>query len=233
MMTSSSEVHVSRHVLRGDSAAAATGLATPELRTGAWTRLGGDRVLGDQVTEQTLSSLAETTRSAARSQGYAVGWAQGRREATESARLLAEETERRQAADEARREAEHRAAVAALEAAAADLHRTFAAACEQVETRATELAFEITRELVGHEMSVSDSAGEHVVRRAVAALPDTDVARLRVHPDLVPALTGIGSHVSVIPDASLAPGDVLVEAEHHVVDLRLSSAIDRLREALA
>ena len=62
----------------GSSASSATGLATPELRSGDWTRLGGATVLGDAVTERTLSSLAESTRAAARAQGYAEGWAQGR-----------------------------------------------------------------------------------------------------------------------------------------------------------
>lgn len=231
-MSSSTDAR-DRRVVRGDSAAAATGLATPELRSGAWTRLGGDRVLGDQVTEQTLSSLAETTRQAAQSQGYAIGWAQGRREAAEAARLLAEETEQRRAAEDARREAEHRAAIAALEAATAAVQQTFADACAQVETQATNLAFEITRELVGRELRDGDAAGEQLVRRALAVLPETGFARLRVHPDLAPQLREVDGTATVVADPALAPGDILVEADHHVVDLRLSTALDRLREALA
>src|SRR4051794_29241221 len=66
-------------------------LATPELRTGVWTRFGDSNVLGDAVTEETLSTLAESTRTAARSQGYAVGWAEGQRAAREQARIEAEE----------------------------------------------------------------------------------------------------------------------------------------------
>ena len=42
-----------------------TPLATPELRTGVWTRFGGTSVLGDAITEETLSALAESTRNAA------------------------------------------------------------------------------------------------------------------------------------------------------------------------
>ena len=51
----------------------------PDLRTGVWTRLGDDRVLGDAVTEAVLGALAERTRDAAQAQGYAVGWAEGQR----------------------------------------------------------------------------------------------------------------------------------------------------------
>lgn len=227
-MSSSSEARV----VRGVSAAAATGLATPDLRAGAWTRLGGERVLGDAVTEQTLSSLAESTRAAARSQGYAVGWAQGRREATESARLVAEEADRRRTAEEARREAEHRAVVAALEAATAELHGVLAAACTRVEDRASELALELTRELVGHELAVSDAPGEHVVRRALTLLPDRGVARLRLHPDVAATVTGLPTTVTVVADPVLGLGDALVETDEHVVDLRIGSALDRLREVL-
>jgi len=227
-MSSSSEARV----VRLGSATSVTGLTTPELRTGAWTRLGGDRVLGDAVTEQTLASLAESTRAAARSQGYAVGWAQGRREATESARLAADEAEQRRVTEEARREAEHRTVVAALEAATAELTRALGAVCEHVEEQATSLALDLTRELVGHEITHGGAAGQHVVRRALALAPDRAVARLRLHPDVAATVTGTGDAVTVVADPALGLGDALVETDEQVVDLRVSTALDRLRGVL-
>src|SRR3712207_5437512 len=84
-------------------------LPTPELRTGSWTRLGSSSVLGDAVTEHTLSGLAEQAQAAARAQGYATGWAQGRR----AAEARAEEESRQVAAErlleDQRRADEHRA----------------------------------------------------------------------------------------------------------------------------
>lgn len=230
-MSSSSEARV----FRGGSGASVTGLTTPELRTGAWTRLGGDRVLGDAVTEQTLASLADSTRDAARSQGYAVGWAQGRREATESARLVADEAGRARVAEEARREAEHRTVVAALEAAAAELTRAVAAVCEHVEEQATSLALDLTRELVGHEVTHGGAAGQHVVRRALALAPDRAVARLRLHPDVAATVTvsaETAAAVTVVADPTLGLGDAVVETDEQVVDLRVATALDRLREVL-
>ena len=53
-------------VLRGEQAAAVGLLSTPELRTGTWTRFGGERGLGDPVTEEVLSGLAETDRKSTR-----------------------------------------------------------------------------------------------------------------------------------------------------------------------
>uniref|UniRef100_UPI001E558557 hypothetical protein n=1 Tax=Nocardioides sp. Leaf374 TaxID=2876560 RepID=UPI001E558557 len=59
-MSSSTEA-----LLRGAPAEAATVAATPELRDGSWTRLGGSSVLGDLVTEQALAGLAESNLSLA------------------------------------------------------------------------------------------------------------------------------------------------------------------------
>ncbi len=71
----------STDLLRGQEAADASALPTPELRDGSWTRFGNGTVLGDAVTEQVLAGLATNARRAASAQGYAVGWADGRREA--------------------------------------------------------------------------------------------------------------------------------------------------------
>src|SRR5688572_17219799 len=60
-------------------------LPTPELRTGHWTRLGSESVLGDLVTESVLGDIADRVRAAATAEGYAVGWAQGRRDAAAAA----------------------------------------------------------------------------------------------------------------------------------------------------
>ena len=71
--------------MSSSSSTAFTPLETPELRSGTWTRFGDRAVLGDAVTETALAALADSSRAVARSQGYAVGWAQGRREAAAEA----------------------------------------------------------------------------------------------------------------------------------------------------
>jgi len=211
-------------------------LATPELRTGEWTRFGSSRVLGDAVTEEILSTLAETARAAARSQGYAVGWADGQRAAREAAGLDAEAADVARAAAEDERRSEHRAAVAALELAAARLHDAVAGLSATVEEHATGLAWELTRELVGHELR--SVTGPDVVRRALQLTPTEPVARLHVHPDHLADLTAADlaeladRGVSVIGDPTVAWGDALAECDEHVVDLRVSTAMERVRESL-
>ncbi|GAB6986966.1 FliH/SctL family protein [Nocardioides pyridinolyticus] len=207
----------------------------PELRSGVWTRLGHPSVLGDDVTEQALGKLAARTREAASAQGYAVGWAEGRKEARARAEEAARAAERAAVEHEARRDAEVQQAVAALLAAAADLRGAVAEACDRVAAQATCLAFEVTRELVHHQLSVDTDPGAGVVRRVLASLPGTDHATVRLHPATaesaaVRALAEQG--VDVRPDATLAPEDAVVELDGSAIDLRIESAIERLRQAL-
>jgi len=232
-MTSSSEAAV----LDGDALAAVgtvTALRTPELRTGSWTRFGEDSVLGDAVTEQALAGLAESTRAAARAQGYAVGWSEGRRAAAAAAQEEAEQVAARVRADDARREAEHRAALDRLADAATALHAAVADAVTAVEAQAAELAVELTRTMVGHELRCA--SGADVVRRVLAVLPpDAVVATLRVHPvdASTPAVADLAERgVTLVADASLQPGDAVVDAGDHVVDLRFGPALERVERAL-
>lgn len=203
-------------------------LALPELRTGQWTRLGTDAVLGDTVTEQTLSTLAESTRVAAGSQGYAVGWAEGQRAARAAAALEAEEIRTAHALVEARRETEHAAAVAALNEAARQLDALLREVCAEVEDRASTLAWELTQELVGHELA---GPGIDVVRRVLALAPTEEIVRVRLHPADLGAAAPL-LEVPAVGDPSLDRGDALVETATHVLDLRLEAALARVREAL-
>lgn len=227
-MTSSSE----SVVLRGDRAGAATPLRTPDLRSGGWTRFGNTGVLGDAVTEQTLDHLADRTRAAATAQGYAVGWAQGKREAEAAGRLATTEREHRERQSEARREAEHTAAVSALHAAAAALGSSTAEVCAALEGGASELAYAVTAEVLA--LTAATTTPSEVVRRVLALLPQGPLATLRLHPSVAGdlATAALPETVLVRADASLGPADAVVELEDHVLDLRVDQALARVREVL-
>ena len=98
MTSTSSDPVVLRDLPTEDVGTAPTG---SDLRSGSWTRLGDGGVVGDPVTEAVLGPLAERVRAAARAEGYAAGWAEGRRRAQEAAEQAAAE----------RAAAEHEAAV--------------------------------------------------------------------------------------------------------------------------
>ncbi|MDP3890243.1 FliH/SctL family protein [Nocardioides sp.] len=248
-MSSSSEPHPTTRpatrpvaaVVTGAAAASAVVPSSPELRTGLWTRLGGHGVLGDTATEESLALLAERTRAAAQAQGYATGWMEGRREAAAAARVEAAEVEARAASAEAQRATEHRAALAALQQAAQRLHDVVGEVCAQVEESATGLALALTSEILDRELGLSADPGADAVRRALRLLPPSGMVRVRLHPDdlsspAVEAATAAslsGCGVTLVGDPGLARGDAVVEADDHVVDLRISTALERLREVLS
>lgn len=227
-MTMSSDARV----IRAAYAGAASPVATPDLRTGVWTRLGSEGSLGDAVTEATLATLAASTQAAARAQGYAVGWAQGARDAEAAARTARVAQEAAAAHAEERREAEHTAAVAALGRAAAELQDRLAEARCELAAQATEMAFAVTSAVLGCR-SVAQTDAE-IVRRVLAQLPETDVATIRLHPSVAhsPELAKLPASATVVADDSLGHADAVVELADSVIDLRTDAALARVREAL-
>ena len=206
-----------------------------ELRTGEWTRLGNSSVLGDAITEHTLSGLAEQAQAAARAQGYSTGWAEGRRAAEEYAEQQRSVLAAEHRADEARREAEHRSAVEALTRAARELTDACARACEQVAAQATELAVALTEELLGHELAVATTPGLDAVRRALDLVPADSVVAVRLPSDEAahPELAALVGGATVVADPTLQRGEALVETRDGVVDARVTHALSRVREVLA
>ncbi|MFC6154125.1 FliH/SctL family protein [Nocardioides yefusunii] len=204
-----------------------------DLRQGDWTRLAPGSALGDPIAERTLATVAEHARDAARAQGYAVGWAQGRREAAEAAEAGAELEARRIRREAEQREIEHREAIDALKAAAAELRAVIDGAVARVEEQAVEVAWTLTEALVGHE--VRGTEAPDVVAKVLALSPQGRLARVRLNPEHAshPALKELKEHgVVCIGDPSLGRADALVHVEDKVLDLRLGPALDRVREVL-
>lgn len=225
-------------VVRGELAATLRQVDVPEIAAGPWTRMGSRTVHGDAVTEGALDGLAGSIRDAARAQGYSVGWAEGRRQALTEARRHEEERAAEAAEAERRRSEDHARAVGALEEAARSLQEQTAAVAARVEDAALDLARELTRALVGHELrTATDPAGD-AVRRALTLLPDpaSVPTTLRLHPDVAATVLSDDLRargVRVEPDAALDVCDAVVETADHVVDARVSEALARVLEVLS
>lgn len=232
----SSPTEVRPDEVHPDVAAAWRAAARPDLRRGDWTRLGDERVLGDGATEAVLGRLAERARTAAQAQGYAVGWSEGQRAAlrryTEDSATAADRAERLEQA----RAREHQAAVAGLRAAAAAVAASADEVAAQIAEQATELALEVVRTLLGHELAATSDPGADVVARVLAVLPKDPTTVVRLHPSNATSdgLAELAAHgVDVVADGSLDLHDAVVETDTSAIDLRLSLALDRLREALS
>lgn len=235
-MTSSSEAHA----VRADASATVTPLRTPDLRYGAWTRLGDSRVLGDAPAETVFDQLAERAWTAARSQGYAVGYSDGRRKAASVAAAASRAAAATRAEDDARRESEYQSALAALSTATQRILDLAAQTCTTLEEQASGLAAVITEELIGHELR--DDTTEDVVRRVLRVLPHSDLsaAVVRLHPATIDCVGGAASleqltaaGVRLLSDASLGRHDAVVELTDRVLRLDIAGALHRVREVLA
>jgi flagellar assembly protein FliH len=207
----------------------------PELRVGTWTRLGGDSVLGDRVTESLLDGIAAEARDAARAQGYAVGWAQGRRTAAEQAAVEEAKRAAIHAEAETRREVEHRAALDALGQAAEQVRGLLDDLARAVEDQATDLAWSLTTTLIGAQ--VTRLGPKDVVTRVLQVLPPGPVGRVRLHPSAAASPAAqelVDRGLEVVADPTLGSIDALVEgADGSVVDLRVREAMARVREVLS
>ncbi len=222
-------------VLRGVPAGAGPGAVAGDLRTGTWTRFGDTGVLGDAVTEAALSELAERASAAGRAQGYAAGWAEGRRRALEAARSA--EADLREAAthQQADRVAEQQSLVSALTDAAERCRADFSLRYDALADAALELALRIAEEVLQRELAVADEPGPDALRRALAPLHPAVSVTVRMHPAdrvLLDPSAVEGRAVTLVDDPTLARGEAVAETDDGLVDATVSSALARVREVL-
>ena len=219
-------------VLRSADIGRLDALPTPPLRES----MGGPEsmLLATELADSLLGQVAEEARASARAQGYSVGWAEGRRAAAAEADRAARELAALNAEAEAQRAAEHDAALSALAKTTSEVRSLLADLAARVESQAAELAWELTATLVDREVTVADEAD--VIRRVLRVLPEGKLATVRVHPSVV-SIDAAGelrqAGVVVIGDPNLGRADALVECDGTVADLRISEALERVRQVLA
>jgi len=225
-MTSSSPESGSQAVLRGTSAGHAT-----------TARFDVDLSGGAPAPGETV----EHARAAARTAGYADGWAQGQQAARVSARAAADQAAAAQRAATATAQAALEQAVAAVGQAAVSLDRREALSLAGLEDAILTAAVTVAEALIGYELSRDEDRGLAAVRRAMALVPDGGPVTVRLHPDDHLTLAGAdgsayefeGRPVILRADARLAPGDAVAEYAATTVDATIGAALARVREVLA
>jgi flagellar assembly protein FliH len=135
-----------------------SGPAGADLRTGRWTRFGSATVLGDDATEATLGSVVDAAVSAARAQGYAMGWAEGRRAALARAEDDRAERARAHDAEHARTVAEVAATADTLVQVVDRLHAEARAHLDALADAAVDLALQLAEAVLDREVRVDVAA---------------------------------------------------------------------------
>lgn len=208
--------------------------AAGDLRTGRWTRFGSSAVLGDEATEAALGSVVDAADSAARAQGYAMGWAEGRRAALAHAEADREERARAHDAVHARAVDEVARTADGLVRAADRLHAESSAHRDALAEAAVDLALQVAEAVLGRELQIAADPGRDALRRALAAVPEPGPVTVRLNPDDLAALgpDALEGRVTVRADPTLARGDAVAETDTCSVDATVAAALARVREVL-
>ena len=184
-------------------------------------------------------SVAEE-RTAAVAAGYAEGWAAGQRQALAAAHADAERRESEHAALQAALQQRCAAALTALGRAADQLHQRRLPVLDEMGETLLEAALALAEAVLDRELRGLDDTARLALHRAVAPLPGSGPARVRVSPADHAELTRHvarpvweGRELDLVADTSLRPGEAVAEADGALVDGRIASALDRARAALA
>ncbi|MGI8666935.1 MAG: FliH/SctL family protein [Jatrophihabitans sp.] len=192
------------------------------------------------------SELVDQARGDARAVGYAQGWAQGVREASELQTGLARSAQ----AELKRREAEHGDRLASLlqavDVAASRLDQTVVQLTDQICDQILAAAVELAQSLLGAELRDPVTAASAALTRVLRLAPDNEPVTVWLSPSDYQSLTGpdAGALISAIEagaaarlsfecDPALADGDALARSAATSIDARLTAAIARLREQTA
>jgi flagellar assembly protein FliH len=195
-----------------------------------------------EVTSGVPDRLVESAREDARATGYAVGWAQGMRDAY--ARMAEEAAQIRDRATELEdhRVAEVARGLRALDRAAADLEKRTIPSIEHLEDTVIDMAVAIAQAVLGHELRRrSDRVIIQAMARILALVPSNEPVTLRLAPEdhaalaVHEAIETLSSTrtINIVAAPELAPGDVVATCAATEIDARVEPALERIRELLS
>jgi flagellar assembly protein FliH len=158
--------------------------------------------------------------------GYDAGFQTGMAEAAEAG------AERERA-----RAALLQSAVAQLNEATTALRQREVTAMAAIESEVARAALSIAEELLGHELRHTPDRARDAIAHALQFAPREGVVTAYLNPDNV-AMVGDaetlapGRALTIVPDASLAVGDCIVEVAGCRVDAGMGAALERIRGLL-
>jgi flagellar assembly protein FliH len=173
--------------------------------------------------------------SLAYAHGHAAGYTAGLRKAAAEADELRSRMEAEHASALGHAEARTRHALATLTAAAAALEATVVPVITEAQNALALSALELAEALLGRELSDAETGARAALTRATASVPPAGTLTVRMHPadlSVLDKTTMEAAGVLFAPDETLDRGDAITEFEAGYLDARISSALQRARQAL-
>jgi flagellar assembly protein FliH len=187
------------------------------------------------------SEAVERAKTAARTAGYAEGWAQGQRAAGQEAAAAAERARAVEQAHDQRRASALAQSVNALGRAVTNLETQLMPTMNELQEAVLAHAFELAEAIVGRAVDDPAGRGADALRRAMRAAPEQGEIVVSLHPDDFRNLVGSdtdgdynyeGRPVHLRPNPALHPGDAMAETGTTTVDASIAAAVLRARAAL-
>lgn len=167
-------------------------------------------------------------------QGHAAGYAAGLRAAELVAQRRAAAHAELQRLDDARTSASAEALIASLQLALRAVESRIAPVLAEAQSTLAASAIELAEAILGSELAEGEASARSAVTRALAGVDTSLVLLLRLHPDTLAALDGalLAQGITVAPDATLTPGDAMVDFADGYLDARISTALARAKAVL-
>jgi len=109
----------------------------------------------------------------------------------------------------------------------------------EAEADLLKLSIAIARRIIHRELSVDPEAVAGLIRTALDKLASLEVHRVRVHPQLEPAVRhalerlAAGRQIQVVAEAGRAAGDVIFETQRGNLDASVETQLDEISRGLA
>jgi flagellar assembly protein FliH len=183
--------------------------------------------------------IAEATRAGREqgiAEGYATGWAQGRRAAAEAERTEVAERAAREEATRRQLAARAQTLLAGLAQAARTLTEQVAPAWDEIVEVLLDGALRIAAASLGRELTAVDAEALEAARTALRLLPSADAVVLHLNPDdaalLGADVEGLPAGLSVVPDAGIPAGTVIARTAMQTLPVDLRAGLLAAEEVL-
>jgi flagellar assembly protein FliH len=174
---------------------------------------------GIVVSQELVDAATRDGYEAGFNQGHEEGYGEGIAQAAQHAQLLAGLVQR-------------------LGQAADALMNRETTARHEIENDVVATAVRIAEQLVGHELAHTDTRARDAIARALQLAPDHGLVTARLNPVDIAVINEAGDlttgrALELVADASLAPGDCIVDVGACRIDARIDAAFARMREVLS